>query len=150
ELRLRLAGVLCMLWYFRRYTSEGRAWLEAAVRRGATSRSSARVKALLGLGLLGWQQGDYAPARTWLDEAIALARELDDRPNLGDALGLLGHVARDQEESALALASYEECWRLAQEVGDPMTLSTALYGLGTTHGRRGDLVTAARFLAEMK
>ena len=44
-------------------------------------------------------QGDYVAARTFSDEALAIARELGDRSETARALGNLGMVAMRQGEA---------------------------------------------------
>ena len=79
----------------RGYWSEGRAWLEgmlAQVGGGANSPSAARAKALQGIGVIAWTQGDYAVAGAAAEESVSLYRALGDKADLADSLANLAIV----------------------------------------------------------
>src|SRR5262249_29497658 len=87
EAGLRLAGALWRFWEVRGYTTEGRANLaEALGRERAAGRTSERARALNGAGVLAWRQGDYAAARTFYEESLAIQRELENRGGIAWAL----------------------------------------------------------------
>src|SRR5207249_968938 len=76
-LGLRLAGALAWFWHFYAHLGEGRDWLSAAL--GVSSRpDAARLRALHGAGWLAHIQSDTAAARALLEEALPIARALDD------------------------------------------------------------------------
>src|SRR5207245_2184429 len=88
---LRLAGALFRFWQYRGYLSEGRGWLEDALaldheQTGRSARGRARAKALYCAAWLLMTQGDFATARTYLDECYRLARGAGDSSNLAYAL----------------------------------------------------------------
>ncbi len=75
DIALRLVGALFWYWQHRGFWSEGRGWLEDALQIAALQApSSARAKALLGLGWLAFNQTDVTTART------RLHRECQRRP----------------------------------------------------------------------
>jgi non-specific serine/threonine protein kinase len=76
EAGMRLAGALAQFWYMRGYWTEGREWLEGMLRQGHGRASVGRAKALLGAGILAWNQDDYRSARPWLEQSLALWRQL--------------------------------------------------------------------------
>jgi predicted ATPase/class 3 adenylate cyclase len=100
-----LAGALQWFWYIRGYRSEGRAWLERVLRQSTGAAAPARAKVLHGAGRL---QSDLSRATTLIEQALALWRELGDKPGMADALLFLGRVARLQGD-------YERSAKLAQE-----------------------------------
>jgi predicted ATPase/class 3 adenylate cyclase len=101
----RLAGALQWFWYIRRYKSEGRAWLERALEHTTSAVAPARAKALYGAGRF---QSDRGRANTLIEQALALWRELGDKPGMADALLNLGRVARVQGD-------YERSGKLIQD-----------------------------------
>ena len=87
EPALRLAGALGWFWEVRGYLTEGRQGLAASLALPeAAGRTVVRAKALDGAGLLAHLQGDHAAAHTHFEEALALRRELGDKPGVGLAL----------------------------------------------------------------
>jgi non-specific serine/threonine protein kinase len=133
EAGLRLAGALWMFWYIRGYLSEGRAHVAAlATLPEATAVGVPRATALLGAGQLARTQGDYAAARTLLQESLALYRTLGDAWGTAAVLCCAGFVARVQEEYGTARALLEEALALARAggTGETMLAASSLHHLG--------------------
>jgi tetratricopeptide (TPR) repeat protein len=105
DIGARLAGALHWFWYIRGYRSEGRAWLERVLQQSASAAAPARAKVLVGAGRL---QSDLWRANTLFEQALALLRELGDKPGMANALLFLGRVARLQGD-------YDRSRKLAQE-----------------------------------
>jgi predicted ATPase/DNA-binding SARP family transcriptional activator len=134
ELSLRLAGALGRFWYIRGHLSEGRRWLEAALAAG-DEQGPLRVKALTRLAVLGIRQGRLEESKAALEEALALARPLDDKEEIGLALGLLAHVAARARDFETALADLSEAEALYRELGD-------VRGIAISLGNRSVVTTA--------
>ena len=136
-------------WYRRGYLSEGRAWVERALRRtGETARTRARAAALFGSGFMAIFQGEVSTARVRLEESIAIWRELGDKHGLAVALFGLGEVAVNQGDEAVALPVLEEARVLLQEVGDKPYHTLALMHLGDVALAQGNYATARRHYEE--
>src|SRR5690606_22678028 len=60
---LDLAGHLAPYWYHKDHLSEGREWLEWALARAPEAPTAARGRALVGLGLMLWSQGDLEASK---------------------------------------------------------------------------------------
>src|SRR5260370_27241988 len=77
ETALHFCGALWWFWRLRGYWSEGRRWLEAALRlpqaRGSTV---ARARALWAAGDLAYYQDGNQTARSLLEESVSLCRAL--------------------------------------------------------------------------
>jgi predicted ATPase/Tfp pilus assembly protein PilF len=129
ELGLRLALALWRFWYTRGFLTDGRRWLEAAVAAEVGSAST-RARALHGAGMLAWRQGDYAQARTWHEESLALWQGMGDRHGLATSLESLGMVAWRQSDYAQARALHEQSLALRRELGDPQGTASSLHNLG--------------------
>jgi len=77
ELAIRLVGALAWFWGSRGHVTEGRRWLER-VRAQSAGRTPEYLRACYGAGWLAHLQQDEPSARHLLEEALPLARELDD------------------------------------------------------------------------
>jgi non-specific serine/threonine protein kinase len=130
ELGLRLAASLSYFWYFRGHHTEGRV-LRAAVLALSTGPELAtlRVAAIQGEGLIALVQGDYAAARTIVQEGVAIGRR-SERALLPPGLATLGFVARVQDDYDVARAALVEAIGVAREVGDNFYTGMALHHLG--------------------
>jgi predicted ATPase len=116
---LRLGGALAGFWQTRAYLHEGRKNLETALARpDASAHIPARAKALWGAGGLAWSLGDYAVARAYLEESMAIAREVGDRRQCAYALTQLGLVIVNQGDVDSASPLYAEAVELFREVKD--------------------------------
>jgi len=73
EFGLRLAGALFRFWNLQGWFNEGGGWLERTL-----ARAAAPAKALYGAGGLAWAQGDLTPARSRLEESVAIFQEVGD------------------------------------------------------------------------
>ena len=67
---------------------------------------------------MAWRQGDAGRAAVLATEAVALTRELGDRPALADALGFLGMAAYWRGNDTAARAFAAEALALARAAGD--------------------------------
>jgi predicted ATPase/pimeloyl-ACP methyl ester carboxylesterase/DNA-binding CsgD family transcriptional regulator len=148
ETGLRLAAALWQLWWLRGYLTEGRRRLEALVApAGATRRSAAWTKALHAAGVLAFRQGDYAAARSHLEESLLLARELADRSATASALRNLGRMAIDRGEFDGARRLLEQSLAIERELDSAFGTAWSLNYLGLLAQFEGDHA-AARALLE--
>jgi predicted ATPase len=106
ELALRLAAALWRFWLVHGHVSEGRHWLERALDGSEQVGSARRAKALMDAGLLATGQDDFGQAEARCGEALALYRELGDRPGSALCLTTLGYMAIRPPESTSRGASW--------------------------------------------
>ncbi|HWE62139.1 MAG TPA: tetratricopeptide repeat protein [Chloroflexota bacterium] len=127
----RLAGALWRFWYIRCHLGEGRGWLRqfAALPMSPDGGAAARADVLAGLSVIAYAQTDYDTAAVAAEECVALARSLDDRPNLVLSLNILGGVARYRSDFGRAAALGEECVALTRAIGDRWSLALSLNNL---------------------
>ena len=147
ELALRLSGALGWFWNIRGYWSEGRRWLEEALKLPqAQGRTAYRAKAL-GAIMFGFGSGDpAAPPR--IEESVCIYRELGDKHGLVESLSSLGWHLNAQSDHAGARIVLEESLALAREVGDPWLQANALRMLGNVLWYHGDARLARRYMEE--
>jgi predicted ATPase/DNA-binding CsgD family transcriptional regulator len=147
EMALRLATKLWWFWYKRGHLSEGRRWLEEVLSHSISS-TSARAEVLNGAGVLARNQSDYERAQAWLEESLALWRELGEKAGASKVLIDMGTVAGDQGDHSRATAFFEKSLRLKKELGDTWGTALVLGNLGVAAHHRGDLADAAALLEE--
>jgi predicted ATPase/Tfp pilus assembly protein PilF len=133
ELAPRLAVALSRFWEIRGHWTEGRTWLEAALRpeRGAVHDLALRASALNATGNLAVKQAAYKQARAAFEEALRLRRELGDTGGVAASLNNLGNVESELGRYEQAHGLYEESLRLHRELLDEAGTAQALSNLGT-------------------
>jgi predicted ATPase/DNA-binding winged helix-turn-helix (wHTH) protein len=102
-------------------------------------RTSTRAAALFDMGQLHNFAGQPAQAKPYLEESIAIARELGDRAYVGFGLQMLAKAFVGLGQIAQAEACLQECVEIARERGDSNELAAALNALGQTHRVEGKL-----------
>ncbi|MCW5854254.1 MAG: hypothetical protein KIT87_29570, partial [Anaerolineae bacterium] len=123
EMALKLAGALWGFWFWRGDLTEGYGWLrDALTKTNRSHRTAARAKALCGAGALAWGLGDLLAARDWLEESVAICRDLGTQPLLAASLHYLGHVILETDRAA-ARVLFEESVSLCRATGDQWTLA---------------------------
>src|SRR5579884_1029708 len=131
EAGLRLAGALQEFWWTHGHLSEGRERLAQVLERTTGSEpSKAWACALYAAGVLARMQGDYTTARLFLEQSLALQRELDNKLDIACSLSELGTVAKVQGDYAAARALQEESLALRRELGDKVGIAVSLGNLG--------------------
>jgi tetratricopeptide (TPR) repeat protein len=86
----------------------------------------------------------YVNAIAQCEEAIRLARQVEERPLIAQALNVKGELARVQGDDDIALAAYEEGRSLAESAGDRAHLGILLADLGYLAEHRGEFDEAQR------
>src|SRR6185295_6377165 len=95
-LACRLWLALWYFWWTRGHLSEGRRWLAPLLANRQSVPTTILKRVLDDAGWLAYWQGDYAAARTWREDVLALAREAGDELGAADALLSLGAVSDSQ------------------------------------------------------
>jgi predicted ATPase/class 3 adenylate cyclase len=139
DIGARLAGALQWFWYIRGYMSEGRAWLERVLPQSTSAAAPVRAKVLYGAGRL---QSDGGQANALIEQALALWRELEDKPGMADALLNLGRVARLQGDYERSGKLVEESLGLFREQQIMWGVVWALISLADVSLDQGDLAQA--------
>ena len=128
--------ILALMW-LGRGDFDRTEWRQALAQARAT-RDLRVTDYLLGTPLLG----DY------LEEALAIGRELRSSARIGLALLMLGALARLQGANARARALVSESLGLLRETGNGWRIGTALFHLGSVARREGDNLGAERLVQE--
>jgi predicted ATPase/transcriptional regulator with XRE-family HTH domain len=144
---LRLAGALYGFWQLRNHMRAGLAWLKALLMVPG-ERSAERAKALFGAGWLSSILNEYSEARAFLEESLAIRRELDDRRGIAHSLSGLGGLFVDQGEYDVARACHEESLQIRREIGDKAGIASSLNNLAVTAIHQRDYGRAVEVLTE--
>jgi tetratricopeptide (TPR) repeat protein len=136
---LGLALALARFWEARSYFSEGRTWLEAALRKNEGVDVAVRARALTEAGTFAWYQGDYDQAIVFHARALRLYRELGDEHGVAFALMCLGAQETEKKgDTDRAASLFEEALSLSRRIGDQRTSAFVLANLATVERHRGN------------
>lgn len=134
----RISTALWHFWQVRGYMREGREWLERIVALRHELSTPILAKALYGLGVLVWYQGDYVLAQTYLAECVTLCREFPSNRQLAYGLTTLGMAIGYQSEHSEARPHLEESVKIFSQEGDKWGLALALFHLGYIQAMVGE------------
>ncbi len=146
ETGLRLA--VAWSWVWGSHVIEGRTWFAAFLQHRSNLPIALQAHALRQAGNLATIQGDYPAAQALLDESLALARVLGDKPGIAWALDSLGSTATAQGDYRQALELVEESRALFEELGDTLHIAMTLLRLGVVLSLQGDYVRAVALCEE--
>ena len=114
---LQLGASLWRFWFERGYLSEGRLWLDASL-AASSEASSTRARALSGNGVLAHYQGDYDRAEELCQDALELARSLDDARGVAEAYTGIALVRRTRGDCPEAETLFREALVVYEGLGD--------------------------------
>ena len=143
---LRLAAALWRFWFFRGHLREGRERLAHALTRAPEGLWADRARALTGLGVFAYFQGDLPDAGVRCTQSLALAREAGDRWSVAVSLSVLGipvYLGGDYDRARELL---EESLALAGELEDGWLTAVALSNLGSLAFYQGEYTRATELL----
>ena len=149
ELGLQLVFLLKLYWYQHGLLTLGhRIAAEALARTRPDDRSLARCRGLADVGQFCTFMGRYAEARGYLEESLALARELGDQNRIAAVLQPLGQAYRGEGDLANAGRYSEESITVARAVGNQRQLASALNSHAQLLRQQGDVSGAEALYAE--
>ncbi|HEY8439629.1 MAG TPA: tetratricopeptide repeat protein, partial [Candidatus Limnocylindrales bacterium] len=134
---LRMTGALAEYWRARSRLSEGRVWLDTAIRMGPPQPTPERARALHGAGVLANWQSDFARAKARLSEALEIRLALGLRAEAASTLNQIGLIALDQGELDEAEARCSEGLAIRRQIGDEALVAASLNTLGGVVQFRG-------------
>jgi predicted ATPase/DNA-binding SARP family transcriptional activator/Flp pilus assembly protein TadD len=141
---VRLAADLQRFWGQRGHAGEGRQRMTILLAREevAQEASPERARALMGLGILAYRQGDFTAAREALDASIALHRQRGDRGSEAMPLSLLGNIARVQGDYRTASTLFDQALTRFRESGNRAGEGFTLGGIAQTALEQGAFTEA--------
>ena len=114
----------------------------------AQPRDVLRCRALLAAGYLCYYQGTYEVALGYLEEGLAIAREIDHPECIAGALGNLGAVAHGLGDLAASRRYLVDALPAARRCGNPVTLWGTLTYLAELHASESELSAAEALYEE--
>ena len=141
---LRLATALGRFWYIRGYLSEGLSRLRQSASRDERANPELRAKALRSASALAVLRGDYPQARTLVEQALELYRNLGDGHGTVRAWSNLGAILHGLGRLDEAATTLDECVAAADSLGDARLIALARNNRGDVALSLGDYETARR------
>jgi tetratricopeptide (TPR) repeat protein len=124
-------------------------------RRSEVSESAAEQKSeecqreidrLLQLAEGAFYSSQFSKAKSHAEQALALARETGSRKDEGRALGRLGSIYAELQDTVRALDCFKQSQTIAREIGDRQLEGTALGGVGTIASTQGHYEEAISYI----
>jgi predicted ATPase len=100
------------------------------------------------LAMIARAQGNFAHARTLLEESLAECRRNNFSWGVAYTSALLGHIARDQQQYAFARACYRECLHIYRSIGNLTSLASCLEGIAALSSAEGNHKKAISLCAQ--
>jgi non-specific serine/threonine protein kinase len=143
EMGLRLVSAVKPYWFNRGLLGLGyRVTVEALARARAQERNFARSRGLFDAGQLGSYMGRYEEAKPYLDESLAIARDIGDQRRVALVLQPLGLASMGLGDLRAARNYLEEALALAEQQGNKREIAAALNMLAQLHRIEGALDAA--------
>jgi predicted ATPase/class 3 adenylate cyclase len=130
---IRMTGALWRFWWIRGHLSEGRSWLDRAIRSadGAVVSEGQLARVFDGAGALAEAQGDIDRATELHERAYVLWTEAGDRLGQARSLQNLGIIAlHDRGDIARAREFHEAALNLFVAIDDRPGVASSLKNLG--------------------
>jgi DNA-binding CsgD family transcriptional regulator/tetratricopeptide (TPR) repeat protein len=121
--------------------------MEAMELARATGYVEWEARALVGLGEIARQQGDYRSARPHLERALTLYGEIRNPVHTAYGLRKLAHVALHLGDLPTAREALLESLRTFRRIGQRGGVAACALGLGCVRSAEGDDARAVRLLA---
>jgi non-specific serine/threonine protein kinase len=141
ELGLRLVSTLKQYWIVRGLLGHARGLILEALGR-SPERSRARARALYDAGQVGYFMGLYAEARRELEEALDIARAIDDPAVIAQVLQPLGMACLGEGDLGAARGHLEEALDRARQQQEPRSIAAAINAMAQFHRVEGKLDAA--------
>lgn len=139
---VKLALALNAFWDARGYFSEGRSWVQRLLDAGGATADATGASLLAVAGKLALDQGDLATARTYLEQSVALCRNLGDQRELAISLTHLAVTRHEEGAFQEARALLSEAVASLDASDDEARLANALAALARSHHALGELEPA--------
>lgn len=141
------AEALVPYWMVRGAYTEGCNWLSKAL-ASYPQRDLAYAMALNGLGWLSFDAGDYATARTCLEECCVLFEQLGNKAYLASALRQCAQVAWVNGDLTKTWTLLQQAWDVHGLIGTQDRACGVLGMMGIVALERGDLQAARTYLQQ--
>jgi predicted ATPase/Tfp pilus assembly protein PilF len=144
----RLVRHMSWAWSRLGRLAEGREWAERVLSSTADLEPAARAAATFAAGQMATHRGDLDSANHWLDESLALSRQVGDEDGVAMALTANGLVLLHRGDVAGARPLVEESLAICRQRGIQWNLCLNLGHLGDIAMGLGDFAAARVLLDE--
>jgi predicted ATPase/DNA-binding SARP family transcriptional activator len=145
----RLGRALARFWHARGFLTEARQrFAQLLSLPGMQALPDARANALNCAGGMALSQGDLEAARAFLEQGLAIWREMGDRRGIATVLNNLGNLLRRLGDHEAARAMYEESLALHRELGDRPRIAFLSSHLGIVATGQKEYGVAQALLSE--
>ena len=141
EMALWLGAALGRFWEYRGQMDEGLRWLKAILALPGLNTdeySLQRARVLNGAGSLARIQGDFAQARRFYEESLAIRRKTLNMPGISASLNSLGVLAMFEGKYTLAETHFQESLQICLELGIQAEVVKRLNNLGVVAMYQGE------------
>jgi predicted ATPase/transcriptional regulator with XRE-family HTH domain len=138
---LELMSHVWPLWLYRGYLSEGSEWMKQLL-AAHTVPTLARARALLLAADFARGHGDYTGQVAFIQESLALARQLGDKKRIGWALMEMAAIECDHDHYPEAIPLLVESLQMFQELNEDLWVSRLSFFLSETYIANGNLDAA--------
>jgi predicted ATPase len=145
---LRLAGAMWMFWRQHGGFTEGRAWLDAALKQDDRSDLAARARALWGAGWMAYHQGEIDETAGLATELLALADAYGSSLDTRNGLTLQGMIALAEGRFVHAVELFERSVGICRRQRDSWLVATSAFNLGVACICTGDVGRAELLIGE--
>jgi tetratricopeptide (TPR) repeat protein len=121
-----------------REAEQGMAKAGGGARIDPRRAAKARAMAMNHLGSVFWIKGEYDRAIEQYEKSLALAREINDKKEIGKAHSSLGVVHFEKGDQARAVECFQNFLALSEEIGYKQGVGRACGNLGNVHYISGD------------
>ncbi|MBA3400791.1 MAG: hypothetical protein H0U05_02265 [Actinobacteria bacterium] len=148
DVELELIGRPWPFWWGRGNADEGSRWVRAALAHSEGERTERRAKVLAAGAMFAHRRGDQDTLKTFAQESLAIARELNDVRAAVWPLIFLGIWAGEGRDYAEARRRGEEALAAAREADNTQLVGVVLNNLAVVAIRQEDFTHAASLLEE--
>lgn len=146
DIGLRLASAMLYYWIVTGAYREGHMHLEQALKRVDNSQTPVRAKALVAAGWLARLHGEREVAIALLNEALSIARNIEDDETIALSVHTLGFIDLERNDFDLAARRFEEA--LSRFLAFDMTLGAGHLLVCLAHVNLGQVAVARKQYAE--
>lgn len=133
EFAVRITGALWRLMEIRGFYREGRERLTTALAMpDAAAYPQWCGRAISGLGMMAYRQGDMDTAEKSFSQALEIERARNNSAGIANALNDLGNVAHMRGDFETARTLLRECLEIERKAGNVRAIAVAHYNLGKT------------------
>jgi len=145
---LRLVQALAPFWYQHGHATEGRRWLQRAIRLTAGDAGAPVARMAHWLGMLLFQQAELSNALELFERSLAIWRDLGELGEQVRELNSLGGTHLHLGDLDTARSLLEDSASISRQIGSEAGLGVALANLGQVENVAGNHDRAAQLLEE--